>query len=133
MTPPPLTPLEASIVEFIVGESAAHPAAVAVWLFGSRARGASTENSDLDVAVEFSAPEAPALRAWLERVRTAAEVPVADQWPGFVNLIGLYADDADQRLARRVRADGIALWKRVAATAGPTDDVGRPLISTAHL
>ncbi len=112
MTISPLTPLEASIVARIATEAGAQPAATAVWVFGSRARGASTEHSDLDVAVEFSSEETPALRAWLERVRRAAEAPVADQWPGFVDLVGLYAADVDSRLARRVHLEGSALWRR---------------------
>jgi predicted nucleotidyltransferase len=112
MTTSPLTPLEASIVARIAREAGAQPAAAAVWLFGSRARGASTEFSDLDVAVEFSSAETPALRAWLEGVRREAEAPVADQWPGFVNLVGLYVGDVDSRLARRVRAEGLILWRR---------------------
>lgn len=112
MTRTPLTPLERLIVSHIAREAEAEPAAIGVWVFGSRARGASTEDSDLDVAVEFAAAEAPPLRDWLERVRRAAEEPVVDQWPGFVNLVGLFADDIDRRLARRVYAEGVAVWRR---------------------
>ena len=112
MTNPPLTPLETSIVDRIALEAGAQPAAAAVWLFGSRARGASTEFSDLDIAIEFSSSETPAIRAWLDRVRQDAEDPVADQWPGFVNLVGLYAGDVDPRLARRVHEEGLILWQR---------------------
>jgi hypothetical protein len=124
MTTSPLTPLEASIVARIAREAGAQPAATAVWLFGSRARAASTEFSDLDVAVEFSSAESPAMRAWLERVRHDAETPVADQWPGFVNLVGLYAGDVDSRLTHRVRSEGLILWQRStpvgdAASAAP--------------
>jgi len=114
MTTSPLTPLEASIIARIARKAGAQPAVTAVWVFGSRARGASTEYSDLDVAVEFSSEETPALRAWLEQVRRAAEAPVADQWPGFVDLVGLYAADVDSRLARRVHLEGEALWQRSA-------------------
>lgn len=112
MTTPPLTPLEESIVARIAQATGAQPAATAVWLFGSRARGESTEFSDLDVAVEFSSAETMAMRAWLEQVRHDAETPVADQWPGFVNLVGLYAGDVDSRLARRVHSEGLVLWQR---------------------
>lgn len=118
MTNSPLTPLETSIVDRIALRAGAHPAAAAVWLFGSRARGASTEFSDLDIAIEFSSAETPAMRAWLERVRHAAEAPVADQWPGFVNLLGLYAGDADERLARRVRSEGLMVWRRGTPVGG---------------
>jgi len=45
-------------------------------------------------------------------VRRVAEEPVVDQWPGFVNLIGLYAGDIDTCLARQVRAEGVAVWVR---------------------
>jgi predicted nucleotidyltransferase len=107
-----LTPLEESIIARIAREARAQPAATAVWVFGSRARGASTEFSDLDVAVEFSSVETPAMRACIERVRHDAETPVADQWPGFVDLVGLYAGDVDARLARRVRSEGLVLWRR---------------------
>jgi hypothetical protein len=112
MTTSTLTPLEESIVARIAREARAQPAATAVWVFGSRARGASTEHSDLDVAVEFASAETPALRAWLEQVRRAAEAPIADQWPGFVDLVGLYAGDVDSRLATRVHSEGFALWQR---------------------
>lgn len=112
MTASPLTPLEQSIAAYIAGEAAKQSAAVAVWLFGSRARGASTENSDFDVAVEFSCPETPALRDWIEKLRQRAEEPVAEQWPGFLDLLGLYAGDPDPRLARRVRAEGSIIWRR---------------------
>jgi hypothetical protein len=115
MTTSPLTPLEASIVARIAREAGAQPAAAAVWLFGSRARGTSTEFSDLDVAIEFSSAETPAMRAWLEGVRREAEAPVADQWPGFVNLVGLYAGEIDTRLAQRVRSEGLILWQRSTA------------------
>jgi hypothetical protein len=120
MTTSPLTPLEASIIDHIAREAGAQPAATAVWLFGSRARGASTEDSDLDVAVELSTAETPALRAWLERVRREAEAPVADQWPGFVNLVGLYAADVDSRLAQRIHSEGLALWQRTTPARGAT-------------
>jgi predicted nucleotidyltransferase len=108
----PLTPLERQIVHPIARLADREPSAVAVWVFGSRARGFSTEDSDLDVAVEFSAPEAPALRNWLDAVRRSAEELLADQWPGFVDVVGLYADDADPRLAQHVHAEGIAVWRR---------------------
>ena len=120
MTASPLTPLETSITALIAEEAGAQPAATAIWLFGSRVRGASTEDSDLDIAVEFSAAETPALRAWLERVRREAESPVADQWPGFVNLVGLFADDVDPRLAQRVRTEGFVLWRRTEPGGGAT-------------
>jgi len=132
MTSPPLTPLEASIVDRIAREAGAQPAAIAVWVFGSRARGASTEDSDLDVAVEFSSAEDEALRAWLDRVRREAESPVADLWPGFVNLVGLYAAEVDSRLAERVHSEGRALWRRTpphgapAATLRRTDERAPP-------
>lgn len=108
----PLTPLERQIVHRIARLADREPSAVAVWVFGSRARGFSTEDSDLDVAIEFSAREAPALRNWLDAVRRSAQEPLADQWPGFVDVVGLYADDADPRLAQQVHAEGIAVWRR---------------------
>lgn len=117
-TQAPLTPLERQIVFQIARQAEAEPSVVGVWVFGSRARGASTEDSDLDVAVEFATAEAPPLRDWLERVRRAAEEPVVDQWPGFVNLVGLFADDIDNRLASRVHAEGVAVWRRGQAADG---------------
>ena len=120
MTTAALTPLEEAIVARIAQEAAAQPAAAAIWVFGSRARGASTEYSDFDVAVEFSSAETPALREWLAQVRRAAEEPVADEWPGFLDLVGLYAGDVDSRLARQVFAGGMALWQRRAPQADPT-------------
>lgn len=128
MTTSPLTPLEASIVARIAQDAGAQPAAAAVWLFGSRARGASTEFSDLDNAVEFSSAETPAMRAWLEQVRRDVEAPVAEQWPGFVNLLGLFAGDVDARLVRRVHEEGLILWQRglpLGASASPASPAAR--------
>lgn len=128
MTTSPLTPLEASIVARVAQKAGAQPAAAAVWLFGSRARGASTEFSDLDIAVEFSSAETPSMRAWLEEVRRDVEAPVADQWPGFVNLVGLFAGDVDARLVRRVHEEGLILWQRglpVSASASPASPAAR--------
>lgn len=118
MTDAPLTPLERQIALRIAREAQRQPAATGVWVFGSRARGASTEDSDLDIAVEFAAAETRPLREWLDRVRREAEEPVVDQWPGFVNLVGLYADDIDPRLAKRVRAEGVIVWKHERAGSG---------------
>ncbi len=122
MTSVALTPLEESIVARIAREALGQPAAAAVWVFGSRARGASTENSDLDVAVEFNSEETPALRAWRAQARRIAEEPVADQWPGFVDLVGLYAGDVDSRLAQRVYMEGSELWRRVSAGSPKASD-----------
>jgi predicted nucleotidyltransferase len=112
MTAVPLTPLEDAIVARIAQAASRQPAAAAVWVFGSRARGASTEYSDLDIAVEFSTSETSALRAWLEQVRIDAEAPITAQWPGFVNLVGLFASDHDSRLAQRIHAEGTVRWQR---------------------
>lgn len=68
--------------------------------------------------MEFAAAEAPGLRDWLESVRRAAQEPVVDQWPGFVDLVGLYAGDVDARLARQVRAEGVVVWERHRAAQG---------------
>jgi predicted nucleotidyltransferase len=133
MTTSPLTPLETSIVDRIALEAGAQPAAAAVWLFGSRARGASTEFSDLDVAIEFSSAETPAMRAWLERVRHEAETAVADQWPGFVDLVGLYAGDVDRRLARRVHEEGLILWQRGVPAGGAASAARSPTREPARL
>jgi len=106
------------LTALIAQRASSNPSALRVWVFGSRARGASTQNSDLDVAVEFDEAEAAELRAWLEALRVEAEAPVVDQWPGFVNLVGLYANDPDPRLARRIRAEGLLIWERVTTRAG---------------
>jgi predicted nucleotidyltransferase len=110
-----LTPLELRITAWVAERVAAHPGARRVWVFGSRARGASGPDSDLDIAIEFDVAESVQLRAWLEALRAEAEAPVVDQWPGFVNLVGLYADDSDPRLARRVREEGLVIWERRSA------------------
>jgi predicted nucleotidyltransferase len=114
----PLTPLELRITALITQRVSAQPCAARLWVFGSRARGASAQDSDLDVAVEFDAAESSELRAWLEALRTEAEAPVVDQWPGFVNLLGLYSNDPDPRLGRRVRAEGLLIWERPPAQSG---------------
>jgi predicted nucleotidyltransferase len=107
-----LSPLEQQIAALVARRAANEPSAIAVWVFGSRARGDSMLESDLDIAVEIDAAESPAHRAWLEQVRREAEEPVAQSWPGMVDLVGLYRDDADPRLARQVRAEGRLIWRR---------------------
>ncbi len=107
-----LTPLEQQIASFTAARAEARRGTRRVWVFGSLARGASTEHSDLDIAIEFQDAETVESRAWLEDVRVAAEAPVVDQWPGFVNLVGLYANDTDTRLAKRVHAEGVLIWER---------------------
>ncbi len=108
----PLTPLEVQLTARVTQGASTIPGAVRVWVFGSRARGASTQDSDLDVAVEFAMPESPTLRARLDALRVEAEAPVVDQWPGFLNLVGLYSDDPDPRLVRRIREEGLLIWER---------------------
>jgi predicted nucleotidyltransferase len=107
-----LSPLEQQIAARIAQRAEDEPSAVAVWVFGSRARGDSTPDSDLDVAVEFDAVETPVRRAWLEQVRQAAEEPIAAVWPGMLDLVGLFREDADPRLARQIHAEGTLLWRR---------------------
>lgn len=113
-----LTPLEVRLTALITQRASARCDVVRVWVFGSRARGSSTPDSDLDVAVEFNAAESTERRAWLESLRIETEAPLVDQWPGFVNLVGLYAGDRDGRLARRIRAEGLPIWERASGPAG---------------
>ena len=114
----PLTPLEQRIVSLVARRAAQQPAAIGVWVFGSRARGDSDEDSDLDLAVEFSSVETAALRQWLEHVRQKVEGAVLDdQWPGLLDLVGLYPNDVDPRLTRQVRVEGELAWQREPATA----------------
>jgi predicted nucleotidyltransferase len=108
----PLSPLERQLAALIASRAAMRPAVERVWIFGSRARGASTEHSDLDVAIEFSTPESADSRRWLEQLRAEAEAPVADQWPGFLDLVGLFPDDGDPRLRHRILAEGLIVWER---------------------
>jgi predicted nucleotidyltransferase len=112
-----LTSLERQLAALVAARAALQPASERVWVFGSRARGASTEFSDLDIAVEFSVPGSPELRRWLDCLRVETEAPVADQWPGFVNLTGLFAEDADSRLLHRVREEGLLVWARQPSSA----------------
>lgn len=111
----PLTPLEQHIVQRIAQHAARQPAALRLWVFGSRARGDSDEASDLDLAIEFDAAESPALRTWIDEVRRDVEEPLLGYRPGLVDLLGLFAGDADPRLATQVRADGQPVWQRAAA------------------
>lgn len=117
MTGPPLTPLEQRIVRQLAQHAQRQPAATRVWVFGSRARGNSHEESDLDLAVEFGTAENAELRAWLDGVRRELEEPLLGQHSGFIDLLGLYAGDPDSRLGQQVRAEGRILWQREAAVA----------------
>jgi predicted nucleotidyltransferase len=115
-----LTPLERQLAADIAERAALRPDVRQVWTFGSLARGASTEYSDLDVAIECSEPESADLGLWLERIRAAAEAPVAEQWPDLVNLVSLFPDDGDPRLRNRILAEGMIVWDRESATGGLT-------------
>lgn len=117
MTGSPLTPLEQRIVRQLAQLAQRQPAATRVWVFGSRARGDSHEESDLDLAVEFGTAETAELRAWLDGVRRELEEPLLGQHSGFIDLLGLYAGDPDHRLAQQVRAEGRVIWQRGAAVA----------------
>lgn len=89
----------------------AAPNVLALWLYGSVARGDDAPGSDLDVAIVLTdADPAPAVARYRARLAPLREVE-----PGGISVVGLSADDvarlsaADDPWWRNVVTDGLAL------------------------
>jgi len=82
-----------------------------LWLFGSRAKGTSEPESDIDVAVALMPPDGKtnwALAAYVESFEDwKSELRAAVNWP-----ISLVAIGPKFEMDDTVRTTGIALWQR---------------------
>jgi len=113
--PSHLTALERGALEALTPRIAASsPKTERIVLFGSRARGRSDENSDLDLAVIVRGGRDPAFEARAhDAVSDIAWSPPLDGAlrisPAF-----LYTRGSRGPLARAVAEEGIVLWKRTA-------------------
>jgi predicted nucleotidyltransferase len=83
---------------------------VAVYLYGSRARGTPTAKSDVDLAVLLKTKPAPTLKGVARDIEAAAERELRIP----VEVVVLNTASAD--LAHRVRRDGVLLLDRDRAT-----------------
>jgi predicted nucleotidyltransferase len=82
-----------------------------LWLFGSRAKGASEPDSDIDIALALMPPSGKtnwALAAYVESFEDwKAELRAAVNWP-----VSLVAIGAKFEMDDTVRGTGIVLWRR---------------------
>lgn len=105
--PPHLTPLERRRLARLIGGIAADPRVVRVRLFGSRARGRSHADSDLDLAVDLAVPRERNLERWLVEASSDAD-PEAPP----MQLVAIFAGEPPGRLQRTLAREGIELWTR---------------------
>jgi predicted nucleotidyltransferase len=105
--PPHLTPLERARLARLIGCIAADPRVIRVRLFGSRARGRSHADSDLDLAVDLAVPRERDLERWLGEAASDDE-PEAPP----LQLVAIFAGEPPGRLGRTLEREGIELWKR---------------------
>jgi predicted nucleotidyltransferase len=82
-----------------------------LWLFGSRAKGTSEPDSDIDIALALMPPSGKtnwALAAYVESFEEwKAELRAAVNWP-----VSLVAIGAKFEMDDTVRGTGIVLWRR---------------------
>jgi predicted nucleotidyltransferase len=88
---------------------ATQPQLSRVVAFGSRARGHSKAESDLDLAVYFTTPRSRELERWLA---AQAEAPEEDLAAPRLHLIAFFADEPPSRLDSVLRREGIVLWAK---------------------
>jgi predicted nucleotidyltransferase len=107
--PSHLTPFERARLGRLIARLSADPRVVRVRLFGSRARGRSRGNSDLDLAVDLAAPRQREIERWLAETSFDAEdepsVPP-------LQLVALFADEPPGRLDGALAREGVELWTR---------------------
>jgi predicted nucleotidyltransferase len=107
--PPHLTPFERERLGRLIERLSADPRVVRVRLFGSRARGRSRADSDLDLAVDFAAPRRREIERWL--AETSVDAGYEPNAPP-VQLVAMFADEPPGRLDRALAREGLALWTR---------------------
>lgn len=107
--PPHLTPFERARLEGLLARLATEPRLSRVVVFGSRARGRSRADSDLDLAVYFQSPRSRELERWLDaQATTPEEIPDAPR----LQLVPFFADEPPTRLDGAVKREGIVLWTK---------------------
>jgi uncharacterized protein len=81
-----------------------HPAVERVWLYGSRARGDNFERSDIDLAVEAPAMDAP---DWLRM-----KFDVVDEAPTLLLIDLVRLEEAPDHLREQIRQEGVVVYER---------------------
>jgi predicted nucleotidyltransferase len=107
--PPHLTPLERERLGRLIERIAVDPRVVRVRLFGSRARGRSRADSDLDLAVDLAVPRERAIERWL--VDASTDSAAAPEAPP-LQIVAVFAGEPPSRLDRALVREGIELWTR---------------------
>ena len=106
--PPHLTPFERARSEGLLARLHAEPRLARVVVFGSRARGRSRPDSDLDLAVFSQSPRSRKLERWLDAQASAA----GDLDACRLQLVPFFADEPPGRLDAMLQREGIVLWTR---------------------
>lgn len=104
-----LTPLERARLERLIERLAADPRVVRVRLFGSRARGRSRPDSDIDVAVDLAVPRSRPTERWL--LEAAADTGAVPGEPP-LQVVPIFAGEPPTALDRVLAREGIELWTR---------------------
>lgn len=107
--PPHLTPFERACLEGLLARLTPEPRLSRVVVFGSRARGHSRADSDLDLAVYFASPRSRELERWLDAQATASE---EDFGTPRLQLVPFFADEPPSRLDGTLKREGIVLWTK---------------------
>jgi len=107
-----LSPYEEKLMESIISSFSRLDQVMEIIVFGSRARGQSREDSDLDLLVLLTGRD-PALLTKLDSLKATALPDIEDY--SYVNVIPLVEADhrRDPGLFRaHVDRDGVTVWKR---------------------
>lgn len=106
--PSHLTPLERAVLTRLVASVADQAAARSLVLFGSRSRGHSHTESDLDIAVRFVGSRDRALERWLSEL----EAEAGQSLPSGMQAVPLFEADPPSRLQRTLDEEGVTLWTK---------------------
>ncbi len=80
-----------------------------VVVFGSRARGHSHADSDLDVAVYFSSARDRRLERWLDEQALGV---TGEEEARHLQVVPFFSDEGPSRLDAALRREGIVLWTK---------------------
>lgn len=107
--PRQVTPLERARLGRLIERLAADPRGVRVRLFGSRARGRSRLDSDIDVAVDLAVPRSRPVERWL--LEATADTGALPGEPS-LQVVPIFADEHSTSLDGVLARKGIELWTR---------------------
>ena len=108
------SPMETEIIRRLAAEllRAGIPVRV-LRVFGSRARGHSTEQSDLDIAVALDSPPDPALTRRVMQLGRALSLPPEVRIPGLrVQVVPFFEGEEMTPLAWAIAHEAETLWTR---------------------